>query len=63
MSTPPRRRRIGDPPQPRVRVIVSITPETLKILNHTAGAMGYSRSAVAAMAIEKGLPLITEPHS
>lgn len=63
MSTPPRRRRIGDPPQPRVRVIVSITPETLQLLNHTAGAMGYSRSAVAAMAIEKGLPLLTNPSA
>ena len=61
MTTPPRRRRVGDPPEPRVKVVAAITPETLQALNNTAAELGYTRSAVAAMAIERGLPLLTNP--
>lgn len=61
--TAQRRRRIGDPPEPRKRLVVSITLEMLGRLNEQATVMGLTRSAVAALALEKGIPLLTEPHS
>jgi predicted nucleic acid-binding protein len=61
--TAPRRRRIGDPTEPRKRIVVFITAEMLGRLNDQATFMGLTRSAVAAQALEKGLPLLTDPHS
>lgn len=58
MTSP--RKRVNDPEQPRKRVIVSVTPETLAQLNKRAHQLGYTRSAVAAMAIEQGLPHLTD---
>jgi len=60
MTAPRGRRRASDPPEPRIRILAAIPPNTLWQLNVTAEAMGWSRSAVAAMAIEKGLPLLTD---
>jgi hypothetical protein len=56
----PTRKRVNDPEQPRQRVSVSVKPETLTALNQKARQLGYTRSAVAAMAIEQGLPHLTD---
>lgn len=61
MTSP--RKRVNDPEQPRKRVSVSIKPETLAALNQKARELGYTRSAVAAMAIELGLPHLTDLSS
>lgn len=60
MNAPRGRRRASDPPEPRKRILVLIPQNTFQQLEAKADAMGWSRSRLAAMAIEKGLPLLTD---
>lgn len=55
----PRRRRASDPPVPRVKIMAALPQEVFDSLNQKAAELNYSRSAIAAMAIAAGLPLLT----
>jgi predicted transcriptional regulator len=56
----PQRRRVGND---HVRVMVSLSPETVSELDRLAGAMKVTRSRVTAMAIMQGLPSLIKKLS